>query len=289
MNKLLRDIWVIGRFEARRSIGSLRGTLVLALYLAASAMSGISFVKLAQAYDGGSPQEMVQVAPVARATMPTSAGSSLRYGILMQLLAGGDNAKADLWARTPAIVLVHFWLSLFFLPVILMASAHDVLARDTEQGTLRYVRPRTSILAWVAGKFAAQAALASIAILASGLLLYGIAVDCLGNFDPIAGGIAFASFWWRIPIYGLGILGVLFVVSAGARTPFTALLTSGLAFFVLWLIKTSGLLRYASPFAFESGLWQPYGIGLGSSVLAYLSFALAGIGISVAWLARRDT
>jgi hypothetical protein len=271
-----------------------RGILVLALYLSASAASGFFYVKVVRSLEEKAI-EMVEQAKKQQggvtddaASLPTDITQVPAYDQLVRTFAGDDKAKAELWATTPPIVLVSYWLALFFLPFMLMLASHDVLARDNELRTLRFVRPRTSAVAWVVGKFAAQTLLVFAASIASGVVVYAVAVSMLDTFDPIKGGLAFLNFWWRILPYEMGIMGVLFIVSAGTRTAFTALLMSGFTLFALWLLQWFSGIGYLSPFMYKDALWLPASLTLLEAVGAYVAFALAGIGISVAWVQGRE-
>ena len=127
MNKLLIDIVTVGRFEALRAIGSVRGILVFALYLSASAVTGAFYVKVVRSLEEKAV-EMVQKngggGDDDAASGPTDITKLPAYEQLVNSFAGDDPAKAELWATTPPIVLVSFWLALFFLPFLLMISAH---------------------------------------------------------------------------------------------------------------------------------------------------------------------
>ncbi len=297
--KLARDVTSVARFEALRTLGSVRGLLVLLLYLTASALTGAFYVTAVRALEekavdmitqqgGGEKPEVVDITKLDA------------YQQMIESFAGGDPKKAELWRTTPPIVLVSFWLALGFLPFLVMLTSHDALARDNELRTLRYVRPRLSMIAWVVGKFLAQALLVFAVTVASGALIYAIAVSRLESFPAVEGGIAFLSFWWRVLVYELAVLGVLFVISALSRTAFGALVASALGIFALWILQffswwkdgdemtPMAYLSYLSPFTYKDGLWHPLSQPLLLAALAQVGFAVVGVALSIYALEKRD-
>src|SRR6185436_5863844 len=116
-NKLARDVAIVARFEAMRSIGSVRGLLVLGLYLAGSALSAMFYVKTVHVLETKAI-ELMSKNTVQQDGSPPDLTKS--YADLAKAAAGDDTAKGELWATTPPIVLVSFCMALFFLPFFLM-------------------------------------------------------------------------------------------------------------------------------------------------------------------------
>lgn len=289
------------RLETLRTLGSLRGLLVLLLYISASGLTGAFYVTIVRSLEekavelvsqqggaGAAGRDMVDISKVPA------------YQSMIDSFAGDDTEKAELWKSTPPIVLVSFWLALAFLPFLLMVTAHDVLARDNELRTLRFVRPRTSMTAWVVGKFLSQTLLVFLVTVLSGAVIYVIALAKLDSFEAVAGGLAFLNFWWRVLIFEIGFLGILFVISAASRTSFTALLMSAFLLFILWLVQLfslwkdgdklapGGYVAYISPFFHKDGLWHTWSGQLPASLGAYAVFAAVGLALSIFWLQRRE-
>jgi ABC-2 family transporter protein len=298
--KIFRDMLSVARFEALRSIGSLRGFLVLFLYLAASGLTGTFYVTAVRALEEKAVDLVTQQNGATGARESVDITKVDAYQKLVESFAGDDSAKAELWKTTPPIVLVSFFFALSFLPFLVMLSAHDALAKDNELRTLRYVRPRLSMTAWVVGKFIAQSLLIFAVTVASGLLIYAIAVSRLEMFDAASGALAFATFWWRVLVFELAILGILFLISAISRTAFTALVFSAFALFALWLMQFFswlksgdelspwGYIAYGTPFTYKDGLWHPPSQSLAVSAAALVGFAILSIALSIYALDERD-
>ncbi len=297
----LRDVPAVIRFEVRRSIGSLRGVLVLLIYLFVSLGVGTFYVTAVHAIE----EEVVKtmrdqggLGGAARGTLDISKTDA--YKELVKRFTDGDSAKEELWLATPPIVLMSFYFAMLFLPLLVLLAAHDVLARDAELKTSRFIRPRTSPVAWVTGKFVAQMLLVFLATVLSGVVMYLIAVRKLESFEAVPGAWAFVRFWTRLLACEIGFLGVIFLLSSLSATAFTALFFSGLSLLFLWLmhwlqlfkdgdqLKPIGYLSYLSPFTYRTSLFMPFGRELFEAVAAFLVFAVIGVGLSIYREAVKD-
>jgi hypothetical protein len=301
MERLAQDTFSAMRLEMVRTLGSMRGLLVLLLYISASGLTGAFYVFAVRALEEKAIELVAQNGGAGAAGRDAVDISKVpAYQSMIDSFAGDDKAKAELWKNTPPIVMVSFWLALAFLPFLVMVTAHDVLARDNELRTLRFVRPRTSMVAWVFGKFIAQTTLIFLVTVLSGLVIYAIGVIKLESFEAVAGGLAFANMWWRVLVFEVGFLGVMFVISAAVRSSFTALIVSAFSLFVLWILqffsywkegevlKPGGYIAYISPFFHKDGLWHPPDQALAISLGAYVAFAALGVALSIFWLQKRE-
>lgn len=289
-----RDIPAVLRLEVRRSIGSLRGILVLLIYLFVSLGVGTFYVTAVRALEEQVVKAVANdggLGGAARGAVDISKTDA--YKKLVESFTDGDSAKEELWLNTPPIVLISFYFGLLMLPLLILLSAHDVLARDTELRTSRFLRPKTSAVSWVIGKFLAQTLLIFLATVLSGVVMYLIAIRKLESFDAIPGLWAFTRFWGRLLISEIGFLGVMFLLSSLAATSFTALMMSGLATMGLWLIhffsylkdgdalRPAGYLCYLSPFTYRTGLWMPFGKELLQASGAFACFAVLGLAATI--------
>jgi ABC-type transport system involved in multi-copper enzyme maturation permease subunit len=290
----LRDVPAVLRLEVRRTIGSLRGILVLLIYLFVSLGVGSFYVTAVRAIE-----EQVVKAVATEGGLGGSARGAIdisktdAYKKFIGSITEGDSAKEQLWLDTPPIVLASFYFALLMLPLLVLLAAHDVIARDTELRTARFLRPKMSAVSWVLGKFLAQALLIFIATVLSGAVMYLIAVRKLESFEAIPGLWAFTRFWARLLVSEIGFLGVMFLLSSLSATSFTALMFSGLATMVLWLLHLAsyfkdgeelrpiGYLSYLSPFTYRTGLWMPIGKAFLESAGAYAMFAVIGLALTI--------
>ena len=298
----LRDVPAVFRLEVRRSIGSLRGILVLLIYLFVSLGVGSSYVGLSRMFEEEAVKALSNqggLGGAARGTVDISKTDAYKKAI--QYFTDGDSAKEELWLSTPPIVLMSFYFALFVLPLLVLLSAHDVLARDTELRTSRFLRPKTSSVSWVLGKFFAQALLIFVATVLSGAVMYLIAVRKLESLEAIPGLWGFTRFWARLLICEIGFLGVIFLLSSLVATSFTALLFSGLVTMILWLLHLTmylkegdqlrpiGYISYLSPFTYRTGLWMPVGKEFLESSGAFAMFAVIGLALTIYRERVKDT
>lgn len=297
---MFRDVFVVMRFELVRMLGSFRALLVFLLYGAATLLTGLFYVAVVRGIEEQAVEMLSQQGGAATARGMLDITQVEAYKNFINTFTGGDTAKAEFWLATSPMVIVSFFLALGLMPMLVSFVAHDVIARDTELRTLRFVRPKSPIESWVVGKFAAHALLIFVVTVLSGLELFALGVAKLENFQAASGLISFAQFWWRLIVYELGFLGVTFALSALSRTSFSALISGNMALFGLWIIqffsmlkedgelRPIGYLSYLSPFNYNTLLWNPMGPGLLQAIGAYLAFAVLGVAATIYLLKARD-
>lgn len=297
---MLRDVGAVMRFEFVRMLGSFRMLLVFMLYGAATLLTGMFYVTVVRGLEEQAIAMLAQQGAGGAASTIVDLSQLEGYQNLVKQITGGDEAKAQFWLSTPPMVLVSFLLALIVMPWLVSFVAHDVIARDTELRTLRFVRPKSPVESWVLGKFAAHAVLIFGVTVLSGVELFVIGFLKLEHFDTAAGLLGFGQFWLRLVVYEIGFLGVTFALSAFARTSFTALISGSMALFGLWLLQgfsffkdgdqlqPIGYLSYLSPFAYNGLLWNPTSVPLFQALGVYIAFAVVSLAFTISVLKTRD-
>jgi len=224
-------------------------------------------------------------------------GSEAYEGILSFFAGAQIHLLADVF-RESAILPVYMWASLAFMPWLVLMVGFDAIVRDLRSGAVRFWLLRATRTEWALGKLLSQTiALVCLSAVGLGISLW-IASSSLWTVRASIGDAV--DVWLRALPVTLWASGVVFFVSATARSHFGALMAGWLlvpalsAAHLLERLDPNGdnsafrVLRFLGPGIFESELWQA---GISAALLGgcgYVAHGAAFVGLGLLVLSRRD-
>ena len=140
--------------------------------------------------------------------------------------------------KAPFLLMVLFAVSLWLVPAVVLILGFDTVSGDLQHRTLRYWSIRTRRASYVTGKFLGLWATCSIVALAMHMLIWVIVI-ARGEAtfaETVSWGV---RFWLAsLPILSMWC-GLSVLVSSFFRLPILALLLTGGAFFMWWLLNAA--------------------------------------------------
>lgn len=268
MNKILRDIGLVTRYELQDAVRSRRAVVMLGLYLVAAVLSCNGFIGAMHRIEA-QVAEMLQIqAPDAAGTMTETLWKSDRFRHMIRDLVGDADVAEGLFGQSP-MVLIYGWLAFMYTPLLVVLTASGRVAEEVASGSARFALFRTPRLSWCLGKFLGQAGLIFLA-----LVLNAAGAWCVARFRmPGADGAVMAQgmllFAGRAWLYALPFLGLSLGVSQLTRSPNLALVFSIVAMAGLSLLywvsrlgtgegfqRVGPLVRALTPQGHRLDLWR---------------------------------
>ena len=231
--KLFRQIYFVARLDLVNALRSRRAQAMLLLYVMAVLGSTYVFCRLLEA-----AQEAVGSAVPLTESLARSPG----FRIFVARLTG-DAGVAERLTSTPPLALFFGWLSLTFLPFLVVVNSSDAVGAQVRTGEARFVTFRAGRLPFALGTLGSNALLMTLGLMlgAAGTLLLGSAMLGVGMlFADARAMVSIGTGAWCYSFAYLGLaLGVSQLVSSA-----TAARGLGLAAF-LGLFLCSALLRWS--------------------------------------------
>jgi ABC-type transport system involved in multi-copper enzyme maturation permease subunit len=231
----LRHVALIARFELLEAVRS-RKALALAVLFVASALAGTAlFVEAVEAMEHALSDTLAVARTAKVGTMTSALFQSEQFHSLLARLVG-DSELANELVTLPPLALFYGAFSLGCVPLLIVLSASDSIAQDVQTGAVRYSLFRTDKLSYVLGKFAGQAGLLALGLLAGALASYTLGWFTFAAFDPLPTAGWMLALSARTWLYGLAFLGVALCVSQ-----LTTSANAARAFGILaWLLLSVG-------------------------------------------------
>jgi len=289
------------RHELAIALRTKRALLTLALYVTAALIGSLAYIFAVRLIESQAIDVMVRNgAPLDEARRSFSLLGTEGYAQMVAFFAGTEQGALSPLIRDSLILPALMWGSLAFLPFLIVLASYDQLASDLATRSLCYSVLRASRRNLVLGKFAAQALLFGLALLLSALCLFGLAALMLGSFDPALALLGIGRAWLLLVAYGSCYLGLSALASASVRQPVMALFLALGAMVGLRMVGWLGSLpessayailrplRWLSPSAYQSGLWEAGYAAPLASAGAYLAMGALFVGLAVWTLEARD-
>lgn len=284
----LREVGVVFSVELRRFVRSAKGVALLVLFALGGGIAGTLFVAASSA----TVDFRVQIEDqLAGRELPAEIAHKAKVKVLA-FFYDLDDSSADVLLDSPAVLLFLFWITKWFLPLLVLLMGFDQLSGELSLRSLRYVVVRARRGSVVVGKFLAQLAVLAALVLLLNAGLFAVAAIRTGDV-PVAAGLGAVFRFWLVSVAFLAVyLGLTSLASAAFRSPWFSLLSGVGVLFVLWLThvvsKISGAtdsLRFVLPTRFASALIQPTLLGALPAVAAFL--AAAGLLVAASWSLMR--
>jgi len=208
--KLIRQIYFAARLDLTNALRSRRAQAMLLLHVIFTMGATYIFCRLIQA-----------VQSAVGSTIPLSEALASKPGIrIFVTRLTGDVRVAERLTSTPPLSLLFGWLSLTFLPFVVVVNSSEAIAAQIHTGEARFVVFRAGRLPYVLGTLASHAL-----VLALGLVLGAAGTLLLGSV-MLGADMFFADAWamvwvgagvWCFLFAYLGLaLGVSQLVSSGS-------------------------------------------------------------------------
>lgn len=259
--KLMRQTYFVARLDLTNALRSRRAQAMLLLHVIFTMGATYVFCRLIQA-----AQEAIGLTvPMTEALVRTPAVCALVTSLT------GDTGITSRLIATPPLTLFFGWLSLTFLPFVVMVNSSEAIAAQVHTGEARFVVFRSGRLPYALGTLASHALVLTLGLIlgAAGTLLVGTVM--LGTDMLFAD--AWAMVWvgagaWCYLFAFLGLaLGVSQSVSSGPTARAMGLATwlgmflGSVALWKSWLAEyvpeaLLAAVRWFLPQAHSLGLWR---------------------------------
>jgi ABC-type transport system involved in multi-copper enzyme maturation permease subunit len=213
----LRDILIIAGFELREMLRTRRAVVLIALYLLAGILAASLFVEAISSLE--------QTVAKALGTKGTTSGGNLTTQVLNDpayrkniLDMFDDKDLANYLLTKPPIALFFQWISFLGVPGLIMMTASDTVAQETQNRGSRFTLLRTGRLEFVVGKVLGQTLLMALVTLLAGVVYAAVAAYGLRGFELVPTVSAIVEFWPRVVVYGFAFVGMATLLGAPASS-----------------------------------------------------------------------
>ncbi len=290
-----QSIRQVAVFDLVESLKSRKAIVLISLYLVGAVGASAIFIRVLTAI---------------RERLEEQVGEAVDMNQLMQSpgmarIAGALTGDAEIAAAIvtiPPLALFYGWLSMSFVPLLVLFTSADAISGDVSSGAVRYSIFRTDRISWAAGKLIGQTSLMAVGVLAGA---FGTWLVGLLWLDQMPAG---NTVWWllrisgRAIVYNFAYLGMVMCASQLARTSIRA---GGIALVVMFLSSLIGSIVQADLIAeqapevfgalskfFPNGhylaLWHPgWGHSIGA-MIGLIAIGLAFFGLGFWRFSRRD-
>ena len=215
--KMLRDAWVVARFDLGESLRSRKVLVIFSLYVLGAIAASILFTELLQTIESELAEQLL-VAQTERPGTLTEAlmrNSELRR-VLTRLVRDPDLALSLL--NKPPLALLYGWVALTFGPVFVILTASDAISSELAGGAARFALVRTDRSAWALGKLLGQALLLLVGILAGALASYVTGFIQLSSFPLLETALWMVRYALAAFVYSFAFLGLAMGTSQLTRS-----------------------------------------------------------------------
>lgn len=282
LTRMFADAWQIARFDLGTAIRTRRAVVAIILYALGALATAVVLVKIEAAVG----DEIQQIKAMASAQSPLTGDGASQLEEAISKLVGGDIDTARHLLGLPLVILGFFWMSLTFLPFLIVLVSHDIVNVEVRNRSARFVLLRSSRSALLIGRMISHGLLFLGVTVLSNLVLFGYAWYSLPHFQPGSAILLLLRIWLLTVPFGFCWLAFTALISALIDNGGIAMVVAGIGLIVLSMLSMSDAVGFLSPSHYKLGLWSPR---LGPSLAgaaAYLGFGamfLAGAWARVTW------
>lgn len=286
----LRDALRIARFELHESLRTRRALAVAVLFLLVA-------LGLAIAYSAAVNETRRALGEEAL----LRGAANTAYEQMLLWLADHDGKAARFMAEQPPAALFLVKIATWFVPVLVVLTSAEGIARDVGTRAARYTLMRTSRLAFALGKVLGQGLLILVVLGASALLFLMVAAARTEGFELLGSALGIARFAPFVASHALCFVALAALASQLTTRPAAArglalLLTLAAALllavpalvYATSLPGAFGWVSWLSPFAHDEWAFQPDLLARVAGVGVYLAFAVGFFALGYLRLRSRD-
>jgi ABC-type transport system involved in multi-copper enzyme maturation permease subunit len=287
-NPLLRtliDAWRIARFDLGTAIRTRRAMVAIVLYALGAFATAVVLVKI----EGAVGEEINQIRNLATAEARMSGEEGVgKLEEAISTLVGGDLETARHLLGLPLVILGFFWMSLTFLPYLIVLVSHDIVNVEVRNRSARFVLLRASRTALLVGKMMSHGLLFLGVTVLSNVILFVYAWVSLPHFQPGSAALLLLRIWALTMPFGFCWLAFTALLSSVIDNGGVAMVVGGIAVIVLSMLSMHDTIGFLSPSHYKLALWSPkWTTSLGGAA-AYLAFGAVFLGGAWARMTWRD-
>lgn len=298
--KSLFRIWQVALAECAGAVRSRRALVILVLYLLSAVFCMMGTITILGKME--SELSSVLQLPESERTGVVSATlwKSRPFQRMIRAAVKNDLVYNDIAGRHPA-ELVYAWFAFLCAPLLAVLVAGNRVSDDLKSGAVRYALVRVTRLEWTLGKYAGQVLMVSLALAASAIGAWLVAVFRLsgvGMFEllPAMFGWGFRAGLYALAWLGLA-LGVSHVTRSGSRATALGILAvalcamwPGILKLLDWWLECPWIRHFDAlvPSSAEMSLWRRSFVPLFTGGAHLLTLGLAYLMLGHALFARRD-
>lgn len=292
-----QKVWAVSKYEFDESIASRLLLFVLILYVGGSALACGLFLKGFEQAELHVRETLASELGVSIDEIPGDLVRERAVPALLKLV--GDAELQSVLSQMPLFSIFYTLVAMSSVALLVLSTSSGAHASDLASGSVRFALPRCDRPSWVVGKFAGQALVLLLGLLAGGAAAGAVGLWLDPHFSPLTwpwllrGSLAA----WTM---GLAYLGLFSAVSLLAKTVMKARMYALFALMgssVAHTIVDSGaasralpgieLLRWVFPAQYKQGLWMNSG-ALALSVGALLLMSGLALFLGTVLFERRD-
>ncbi len=280
--RMLSDAWRIARFDLGTAIRTRRAMVAIILYALGAFATAMVLVKI----EGAVGEQINQIRTLAATEGQLSGEGVGKMEEAISKLVGGDLETARHLLGLPLVILGFFWMSLTFLPFLIVLVSHDIVNVEVRNRSARFVLLRTSRAALLIGKMMSHGLLFLGVTVLSNAVLFGYAWARLDHFAPGPAALLLLKIWALTVPFGFCWLAFTALVSSIIDNGGVAMVVGGIALIMLSMLSMHDTIGFLSPSHYKLALWSPRWstslVGAG----AYLGFGavfLAGAWARMTW------
>ena len=222
MIRALQQFVTVTAYELVDSFRSRWALVLLILYLLGSIASTYGFIEVLHKVEVKVVESMGLTASKTPGSATETLWKSKQFEDIVTGLMDNNRTLAKKMLSAPPVALFYSWLSLTFVPLLIIMISSSRISEEVSHASVRYVLFRTPRSTWCLGKWAGQSLLLLGALLLSAVGAWGVAVIRMRGFEPVAGAWALLGFSFKTWIYGFAYLGLALGVSQVFRSPVIA-------------------------------------------------------------------
>jgi ABC-type transport system involved in multi-copper enzyme maturation permease subunit len=201
----------------------------------------------------------------------------------------GMNAEqAKYLLGIPVVVMVFFWMTQSFLPLLITVISSDILNSEIKTGSARFTLLRSSRTSLVLGKVISHGLLFLTATILSYITFLVYVTVKMPTFDLLASAPILLKFLGSTIVFGFCYLGLVAAVSATIDSTALATLATIIILMVLSGVAQSDYFAVLSPAHYRYDLWSPNALEVLKGLAAYLGFGTAFFAFAWFRFAGRD-
>jgi ABC-type transport system involved in multi-copper enzyme maturation permease subunit len=285
---LLKDVWLIARFDLVTAIRTKRALLAILVYALGAFLTAAALVQI----DAKIGDRLELVKSMANVSVPLKvegqADQSTSVVKALSFLVGGDEDLVLHLLQIPLVVLGFFWTTLTFLPFLIALVSHDLVNIEVRNRSARFILLRTSRAALLLGKTVSHLLLFLSVTVVSNLVLCAYAWNASPSFDLWITSRLLLRFWLLTIPYGFCFLALTALVSSLVDGGAASLAANAIALIAISMLSMNDTIGLLSPSFYKLGLWSPRFLDVLGSSAAFLVFGTLFLSGAYARLRGRD-
>jgi len=305
MKQIFHQFYIITQNELSDAVHSYRAIVTLALFMLVSLGCSYMFIDVLQDIETELNETVEENIPfIEPATVTETFWNSKMAKRILTRMLGGDERMAESLMPVPPLALFFAFSAYLIIPMMVIIISSNRIAEEVSSASVRYVLFRVDRCTWCAGKYAGQAIMLLLAILASSFGAWLVGVSRLNAFDWFNNGYYLTIYSFNIWIYSLAYLGLALGISQLTRSPIVATVLGMVGLILVFMISSIARffervageewahfwsnVRFFTPQGNVVKLWNPDPIIFMQGVVALLALSMAFFFLGHLFFARRD-